>query len=106
MQYLDIIVEYCIAYVASETKNYIKYAVGYVKSDLKLKRQLFEEVLTVILRCLMSQNLNWIANFFDNCVFQFWKKKKLLKWPFFDNWGLFLATTWISFTKLGFRRSF
>ena len=35
------------------------------------------EVQTVILRCLISLNLNWIKsyNINYNCVFQFWKKK-------------------------------
>ena len=38
------------------------------------------EVLIVILRCLMSLDLNWIKSYninhkkFDNCVLQFWKK--------------------------------
>ena len=50
------------------------------------------KVQTIILRCLTSLNLNWIksysliATLFDNCVFQFRKRKKwkfkFSKWPF------------------------
>ena len=50
------------------------------------------EVQMIILRCLMSLNLNWIISY--NINYKFWKifflKFKFLKWPFFDHLWSFL----------------
>ena len=66
------------------------------------------EVQMIILRCLMSLNLNWIKsyainyNFFDNCV-NFGRKNwkfKFQKWPFRTFYGnFFVVSTYISFTR-------
>jgi hypothetical protein len=54
------------------------------------------EVPTVILRCLMSLNPNWIKSYninyklFWQLYFSILEEKKLLKWPFFDHlWSFF-----------------
>ena len=64
----------------------------------------------VILRCLMGLNFNWFQSYGLICSLRprtssvNSQKKATDKWPFYNIWP-FLPTTWLSFTKLRFRRS-